>query len=106
MINAIISVPDTLNAVLRNKTVQSTCFFAGILVSASPEDVYFYDQYSKTNAMEDRARVFENFVGVTKDECRIHEYPKLKEKAKYIKERILKLYPSLKGSDIFKNLDG
>lgn len=73
---------------------------------SSPEDVYFYDQYSKTNAMEDRARVFENFVGVTKDECRIHEYPKLKEKAKYIKERILKLYPSLKGSDIFKNLDG
>ena len=73
---------------------------------SSPEEVYFYDQYSKTNALEDRARVFENFVAVSKEECRLKDFPKIKAKALYIKERILKLYPSLKGSDIFKNLDG
>lgn len=69
-------------------------------------DIYFFDVYSKTNAMEDRARVFENLLGVEKDECRVNDLPKIKEKALYIRERIYKLYPSLKETDIFKNLDG
>lgn len=71
-----------------------------------PDQVYFFDTYSKTNALEDRARIFENILAVEKQYSRINEYPHLKAKATYIKERILKLYPSLKGSDIFKNLDG
>ena len=69
-------------------------------------DVYFYDVYSKTNELEDRARIFENIVAVEKDESRVNELPKLKAKALYIRERLYKLYPSLKDTDIFKNLDG
>ena len=69
-------------------------------------DIYFFDVYSKTNAMEDRARIFENILGVEKDECRVNELPKIKAKGLYIKERLYKLYPSLKETDIFKNLDG
>ncbi|MBO4450418.1 MAG: hypothetical protein J5777_07510 [Clostridiales bacterium] len=68
-------------------------------------DIYFMDVYSMTNAMEDRARIFENILGVEKDECRINDLPKLKAKALYIKDRLYKLYPSLKDTDIFKNLD-
>ena len=69
-------------------------------------EVYFFDTYSKTNAMEDRARVFEHIVAVNKDENRFNDNPRLKAKALYIKERICKLYPSLKDSDIFMNLEG
>jgi len=69
-------------------------------------DIYFFDVYSKTNAMEDRARIFENILGVEKDECRVNDLPMIKAKAVYIKERLYKLYPSLKETDIFKNLDG
>ena len=69
-------------------------------------EIYFFDAYSKTNAMEDRARIFENILGVEKDECRVNDLPKIKAKALYIKERLYKLYPSLKETDIFKNLDG
>lgn len=68
-------------------------------------DIYFFDVYSMTNAMEDRARIFENILGVEKDECRINDLPKLKAKAQYIKDRLYKLYPSLKETDIFKNLE-
>ena len=55
--------------------------------------------------MEDRARVFENMLAPKKEDCTINEYPRLKAKAQYIKERICKLYPSLKDTDIFMNLD-
>ena len=66
---------------------------------------YFYDSYSKTNAMEDRARVFENMLAPSREECNINQYPRIKAKAQYLKERICKLYPSLKDTDIFENLD-
>ena len=69
-------------------------------------DYYFFDVYSKTNAMEDRARIFENILGVEKNEYRINDLPKIKAKALYMRERLYKLYPSLKETDIFKNLDG
>lgn len=69
-------------------------------------EIYFFDVYSMTNAMEDRARIFENVLGVEKDEYRVNEFPRLKAKAMYIRERLYKLYPSLKETDIFKNLDG
>ena len=69
-------------------------------------DIYFFDVYSMTNEMEDRARIFENIIGVEKDECRINDLPKLKAKAMYMRERLYKMYPSLKDTDVFKNLDG
>lgn len=69
-------------------------------------EIYFYDAYSKTNAMEDRARVFENVLAVNPEESRINDNQRLKAKASYIKERICKLYPSLKDKDIFRNLEG
>ena len=65
------------------------------------------DEYSKTNAMEDRARVFENMLAPDKkEECQINGLPRLKAKATYIRERLCKVYISLKNTDIFKNLDG
>ena len=75
------------------------------IYDSDENDKYFYDSYSKTNAMEDRARVFENMLAPKKKDCTINEYPRLKAKAQYIKERICKLYPSLKDTDIFMNLD-
>ena len=69
-------------------------------------DIYFFDVYSMTNELEDRARIFENIIGVEKDECRINDLPKLKAKALYMRERLYKMYPSLKDTDVFKNLDG
>ena len=70
------------------------------------DEIYFFDVYSKSNAMEDRARIFENILGVEKNECAVNDLPKIKAKALYIKERLYKIYPSLKDTDIFKNLDG
>lgn len=71
------------------------------------DEVYFMDEYSKTNAMEDRARVFENMLAPDKkEECQINGLPRLKAKATYIRERLCKVYTSLKNTDIFKNLDG
>ena len=75
------------------------------IYDSDENEKYFYDSYAKTNAMEDRARVFENLLAPRKEECTINQYPRLKAKAQYIKERICKLYPSLKDTDIFKNLD-
>ena len=75
------------------------------IYDSDENDKYFYDSYSKTNAMEDRARVFENLLAPSREECSINQYPRLKAKAHYIKERIYKLYPSLKDTDIFENLD-
>ena len=69
-------------------------------------DIYFFDVYSMTNELEDRARIFENIIGVEKDECRINDLPKLKAKALYMRERLYKMYPALKDTDVFKNLDG
>ena len=70
------------------------------------EEKYFIDPYSKTNALEDRARIFENMLAPDKKDCKINDYPHIKAKALYIKERITKLYPSLKNTDIFRNLEG
>ena len=69
------------------------------------DDAYFCDTYSKRNAKEDRARIFENLVGTEKNECCIRTYPHIEAKAVYIKKCILKRYPSLKNTDIFRNLD-
>lgn len=69
------------------------------------DDIYFYDTYAKKAANEDRARIFEYLVGTEKRECTIHSYPRIEAKAKYMKKCILKRYPSLKDTNVFRNLD-
>lgn len=76
------------------------------LYGPDEEEKYFIDSYSKTNALEDRARIFENMLATTKEECQINDYPHIRAKANYMRERLCKLYPSLKNTDIFRNLDG
>ena len=80
--------------------------FYGVSKACPGEEKYFIDPYSKTNALEDRARIFENMLAPDKKDCKINDYPHIKAKALYIKERITKLYPSLKNTDIFRNLEG
>lgn len=71
----------------------------------SIDNVYFFDNYSKKNAMEDRARVFESLAGEEKNECIISSFPRIEAKARYIKKCILRRYPSLRNTDVFRNLD-
>lgn len=65
-------------------------------------DIYFVDNYAETNELEDRARIFENICMKTDDVILNNKY--LLEKAKYIKEEILKYYPMLNNSNIFNNI--
>ena len=67
------------------------------------KNAYFVDAYSKTNQSEDRARIFENvcYVG---DENIIKEHENLLKKAKYIREELLKYYPSLNNSIVFDSI--
>lgn len=66
---------------------------------SSEKDVYFIDSYSHTYPSEDRARIFEQFC---KDESIIEKYPKIKKKAEYLKTEIMKAYPSIKDSVLFR----
>lgn len=59
------------------------------------EEAYFIDKYSHTYAEEDRARIFE-VICTNKD---ISQYPKINAKANYLKEELIKYYPTLKGLD-------
>lgn len=63
--------------------------------------VYFVDYYSHTFPTEDRARIFENFCAPTEDNV-LNKYPNLKKKAKNIKSFIIKTYPSMENSELFK----
>ena len=65
-------------------------------------DVYFVDNYSQTNGLEDRARIFENLCMGTTDVITKHPY--LLKKAKYLEQEIVKYYPMLKDSVIFESL--
>lgn len=67
-------------------------------------NVYFVDEYAKTNGMEDRARVFENICGVDINSTML-KYPHLKEKANYLKEKVLEEFPSLKEATVFNSLN-
>ena len=64
---------------------------------------YFVDAYSKINQSEDRARVFEN-VCYADDVNVIKKHPKILKKAEYIKDELLKYYPSLSNSKVFDSL--
>ena len=65
-------------------------------------DVYFIDNYSETNELEDRARVFENICMNTTDDIMNNQY--LLKKAQYEEEEIKKYYPMLEDSVIFDSL--
>lgn len=58
-------------------------------------DIYFVDNYSQTNELEDRARIFKNVCMSTTED--IKKYPLLLKKAEY-EEEIKKFYPMLKES--------
>ena len=64
------------------------------------EDVYFIDNYSQTDEMEDRARIFENLA--VKNTEKITKYPNILKKAKYEMEELIKYYPSLSESPVFE----
>ena len=67
------------------------------------DDVYFVDSYSQTNDFEDKARIFENMCMNTAEN--IKKNPKLLNKAKYLRDELIKYYPTLKDSSIMNSLD-
>lgn len=66
-------------------------------------DIYFIDNYSLTNGLEDRARIFENICMNTTDDIKNNPY--ILKKAEYIKEEVLNHYPMLKDTVIFDSLN-
>ncbi len=66
-------------------------------------DVYFIDNYSQTDSMEDRARIFENICMNTTQI--INDNPYLLKKAQYEVSEIKKYYPMLENSSIFNNIN-
>ncbi len=68
------------------------------------KNAYFIDAYSKTNQLEDRARVFENICYKDKD-IMIKDHPNLLKKAKYLKSGLIKYYGVLDGSSIFDSIN-
>ena len=67
-------------------------------------NVYFVDEYSKSYPTEDIARIFEN-VCSTDTKSMVLDYPHLKEKALFLKDIILKEFPSLKDATVFNSLN-
>ena len=67
------------------------------------DKAYFIDPYSKINQSEDRARVFEN-VCYLDDVNIIKKHPNLLKKAEYMRDELLKYYPSLNNSKVFDSL--
>lgn len=68
------------------------------------EDVYFIDSYARTFPTEDRARVFEGICSCESN-SKVLEYPNLLNKSLYLKNEILKYYPELENTDLFKSID-
>ena len=67
------------------------------------KEYYFIDNYSQTNGLEDKARIFENICMNTVDD--IKNNPKILKKAEYIRDELLKYFPMLKESNIFDSLN-
>ena len=67
------------------------------------KNAYFIDTYNKVNQYEDRARIFENICYVDGDNI-IKKHPNLLKKAEYIKDELLKYYPSLNNARIFDSI--
>ena len=67
------------------------------------DDAYFVDAYGKSNQFEDRARIFENMCYLD-GEINIKKYPSLLKKAKYLRDEIIKHYPSISNSTVFDSI--
>ena len=65
------------------------------------ENIYFLDYYAHSYPEEDRARIFENICAY---QAKYSYYPNINNKALYLKEELLKYYPSLLKSKLFENL--
>lgn len=59
--------------------------------------IYFVDNYARSNELEDRARMFENICNGED----FSEYPHLSAKVKYIKKVLLNYFPELYSSSYF-----
>ena len=67
------------------------------------DEVYFVDNYSQDNELEDRARIFENICMNTYSSIKDNAY--LLKKAKYQIDEIKKYYPMLENNKIFEFLN-
>ena len=74
-----------------------------IRYTISDQNPYFVDSYSMLNQSEDRARIFENICYVDGENI-IKKYPNLLMKAEYLRDELIKYYPSIINSKIFDNL--
>ncbi len=63
-------------------------------------NIYFIDYYAYSYPEEDRARIFENICAYN---VTYKYYPHIEAKALYLKEELLKAYPSLKNTSLFLN---
>ena len=61
--------------------------------------IYFVDNYSRSSENEDRARIFE-YIILRKS---LSKYPHLNNKKEYLKNVLLKVFPELNETNIFKN---
>ena len=71
-----------------------------LLYTIKNVDAYFINNNSKVNAKEDRAILFGNLLNIN-----LMHYPKLLKKVIYLKSELEKVYPSIKNSLIFNNLN-
>ena len=69
----------------------------------SEDDAYFVDAYGKSNQYEDRARIFENMCYLD-GEINIKKYPSLLKKAQYLRDEMIKYYPSISDSAVFDSI--
>lgn len=85
-----------------NNSYTDASVFNYTLEEKNINTIYFVDTYSHTYPAEDRARIFENICTYN---TTIKEYPYLYNKALYLKEEILKNYPTLKYTTLFDILN-
>ena len=87
-----------------NNSYTSSSLFNYTLKEDNKDNVYFIDYYSHTYETEDRARVFEQICACNQD-SNIKKYPHLLLKGNYLKSEILKYYPSLSDTSLFRSIE-
>ena len=87
-----------------NNSYTSSSLFNYTLKEDNKDNVYFIDYYSHTYETEDRARVFEQICACNQD-SNIKKYPHLLLKGNYLKNEILKYYPSLSDTSLFRSIE-
>ena len=87
-----------------NDSYTGEYLFNYTLDESDRNNVYFIDNYSQTYETEDRARVFESICACESDSI-INDYPNLYQKGLYLKEEIIKYYPTLNNSNLFNSIN-